>query len=273
MSAGERADEDATIVAAHDDHESGLIALIKPIFEEYDGVIFDLAEMPELRTIATSFAAAGGAFWCAFRADVLVGCVGWVPSAVAAANNDDLAGAPSGSDGAAGAMTGALELRKLYVAKSERGAGLGGRLARRVERAALARGANAVELWSDAKFVTAHRFYERNGYLRDGRMRALNDRSNTVEFYFRKPLPKSELAQRHQAQHNSAALRALCMPARDLSTALVKKPLRGFRRRHCRSRLWTAYGPRRPHSSSPTQRATPCVGGRRIGGGAGRGRA
>ncbi|HHH11948.1 MAG TPA: GNAT family N-acetyltransferase, partial [Sorangium sp.] len=145
-------------------HAADIIALIEPIFGEYQGVIFDVAEMPELHHIASHFAAAGGAFWCALCGPAVVGCVGWVRSA------------------------NGVELRKLYVARSQRRAGLGTRLLARVERAAAARGAALVELWSDVKFAAAHRFYQHHGYRRGPQQRALNDRSHTVEYYFCKRL-------------------------------------------------------------------------------------
>jgi putative acetyltransferase len=156
--------EDVRIVPARDEHAQGLIALIEPIFHEYEGVLFVLEEMPELERIATAFASGGGEFWCAFRSEALVGSVGYVP------------------------MGQGLELKKLYVAATERGHGLGARLLSLVEEAARRRGASFVELWSDVKFETAHRFYERRGYRRDGRTRELGDASDTVEYYFRREL-------------------------------------------------------------------------------------
>jgi putative acetyltransferase len=81
-----------------------------------------------------------------------------------------------------------IELRKLYVARSERRSGLGARLVAAVERAAGARGARFIELWSDVKFVPAHRFYERHGYVPGTQTRRLGDLSDTVERHFRKAL-------------------------------------------------------------------------------------
>lgn len=146
--------------AARDDDFEALCGLIEPIFAEYEGVLFLLEEMPELRCIATTFEGAGGAFWCAEHDGELVGCVGFVPSDAG------------------------VELKKLYVRRDHRRHGLGGSLTACVEDAARARGAAAVELWSDAKFTTAHRFYRGRGYEHDGRTRDLDDASNTTELYF-----------------------------------------------------------------------------------------
>ena len=149
---------------ARDEHANELIELIGPIFAEYPGVLFDVdGEMPELRAIATSFAAMKGEFWTAFDHEQLVGCVGYVATA----------------DGAG------VELRKLYVAKSQRRRGLANRLCDLVEATARRRDAGHVELWSDVEFTAAHRFYEARGYQRDGRQRELHDSSDTVEYYFR----------------------------------------------------------------------------------------
>jgi putative acetyltransferase len=156
----------ASIRAARDDDRDALMALIEPIFGEYEGVLFVREEMPELEQIASVFARAGGAFWCAERRGAVVGSVGFTP-----------------------AVSGAgVELKKLYVARSEREHGLGARLLAQVEDAARARGADFVELWSDVRFVAAHRFYERRGYRRDGRTRELGDASDSVEYHFRREL-------------------------------------------------------------------------------------
>lgn len=153
------------IRAATDADSEALCDLIAAIFAEYDGVLFILDEMPELRAIATAFDRAGGEFWVAERDGELVGCVGCSPT-----------------------KGNGIELKKLYVHKDLRRHGLGARLVDLVERAGRDRQAGFVDLWSDVKFETAHRFYERRGYRRDGRTRELHDESETVEYYFRKDM-------------------------------------------------------------------------------------
>jgi putative acetyltransferase len=154
------------VVEARDDHAAGLIELIQSVFSEYEGVLFLLEELPELRRIASSFRADDGRFWCALRAGRIVGCVGFT------ASRD-----PDG-----------VELKKLYVARSERRRGLGDHLTRMVEQEAARRGKRFVELWSDTRFTTAHRFYRRRGYRDDGATRELGDASRSRELYFRKRL-------------------------------------------------------------------------------------
>ncbi len=153
---------------ARDGDGYDLAALYGAVFAEYDGAVFVMAEFPELRGIASAFRAAGGEFWVAARElhgkEVVVGSVGYAAA----------------GDG--------IELKKLYVAKSERKSGLGGTLVERVEQAARARGAAFIEFWSDTRFTTAHRFYHKRGYLKGERTRELHDASASVEYYFRKLL-------------------------------------------------------------------------------------
>jgi putative acetyltransferase len=157
---------------ARDDDAAGLIALIGGVFAEYPGCVLDVdGELPELRRIASAFAEKGGRFWIAERAAQVVGCIGLAPS-----------GAPCG-----------VELAKLYVARELREAGLGSRLVELVERTAREQDARFVELWSDTRFVTAHRFYEKRGYLRSPETRELGDLSHTVEFHYRKELTGSRV--------------------------------------------------------------------------------
>ncbi|HVR73830.1 MAG TPA: GNAT family N-acetyltransferase [Planctomycetota bacterium] len=152
---------------ALDGDGDALIALIAACYSEYPGCILDVdREEPALRAIATDFGARGGRFWVAEEAGKVVGCVGAVPSR-----------APGG-----------MELKKLYVAREARRLGLGARLEGMVEAEARARGADHVELWSDTRFLDAHRLYERLGYVRGLATRELHDLSQSVEYYFRKRL-------------------------------------------------------------------------------------
>jgi putative acetyltransferase len=156
-----------TIRHARDDDARQLIELISSCFAEYPGCVLDVdREEPELRRIASAYTARGGLFWVATREDRLVGSVGLVP-----------AESPT-----------IMELRKLYVARSERRSGLGSKLCVLVEEEARSRGAVALQLWSDTRFADAHRLYERLGYGRGSETRELHDLSQSVEFYFSKAL-------------------------------------------------------------------------------------
>lgn len=156
---------EARIRTVADDDALDLIELIGSVFGEYRHCVMDVdGEMPELRGMATYIAQQGGEYWVAERDGRIVGMGGY-------SKNGE-----------------GIELRKLYVHRRERGTGLGGRIASRVEEAAKARGAAFIDLWSDTKFTTAHAFYERRGYVRGPETRELEDLSNTVEFYFKKTL-------------------------------------------------------------------------------------
>ena len=152
--------------SASDDDADGLIELIGDVFAEYPGCVLDVdGEMPDLRAIATAYAALDGRFWVAEAAGRIVGCIGCRPS-------------PEDPDMA--------ELMRLYVHASARRMGLGARLTGIVEDEAVRRRSRGIVLWSDTRFLDAHRLYERLGYLRQPRTRSLYDASNTVEFCFRK---------------------------------------------------------------------------------------
>ena len=83
---------------------------------------------------------------------------------------------------------GLAELHRLYVRPDQRRRGLGETLVRLAEDHARAHGAALIFFWSDTRFTTAHRLYERLGYVRDGATRNLGDISNTVEYRFEKAL-------------------------------------------------------------------------------------
>jgi putative acetyltransferase len=96
----------------------------------------------------------------------MTGCVGFTPAHAA----------------------GGIELRKLYVAKDARRIGLGNRLCELIESEAQRRAAAFVELWSDTRFLDAHRLYEKRGYVRGPQTRELHDISSSVEYFYRKDL-------------------------------------------------------------------------------------
>jgi putative acetyltransferase len=159
----------ASLRPGRDSDAQGLIALIGGVFSEYPGCVLELdGEMPELRRIASYFAEHDGRFWVAEREGEIVGCIGLTP-----------ASDPRG-----------IELKKLYVRSTERKSGLGGRLVALVEAAAHERGAAFIDLWSDTRFTTAHAFYEKRGWVRGPNTRELHDLSQTVEYYFSKPLTR-----------------------------------------------------------------------------------
>jgi len=77
------------------------------------------------------------------------------------------------------------EMKTLYVRKDARGRGLGTKLTNLALETAKERGAKSIELWSDTRFVDAHRMYERLGFVRFGE-RDLFDHNNTREYGYRR---------------------------------------------------------------------------------------
>jgi GNAT superfamily N-acetyltransferase len=148
-----------------DEDAAGVIRLIGDCWSDYPGCVVDIdGEAPELRALASYCAGRGGAVWVAEDGDV-VGLVCAFPL------GDDV-----------------WELAKMYVARAHRGGGLAERLIQTAEFHARANGGTRMKLWSDTRFDRAHRFYEKHGYVRSGPIRALNDKSNSIEFGYTKPL-------------------------------------------------------------------------------------
>ena len=152
--------------AGRDGDAEAVIRIVGACWAEYPGCVMDLdGEVPELRALASYAGKRGGAFFVA-----------------------------EGDGGPAGLVCcwphedGAWELAKMYVAREARGRGVADTLARAVEDHARAEGAERVVLWSDTRFERAHRFYEKRGYVRAGALRALGDKSNSIEFAYAKPL-------------------------------------------------------------------------------------
>jgi putative acetyltransferase len=143
--------------ATNDDSE-GLIRLVGDCFAEYEGCVLDL-EVEERCLLAP--ADAFDRFWVLEEEGRIVGSVGLTEV-------DEET----------------VELKKMYLERGLRGTGRATRLLAAVMYHAVAMGATAVELWSDTRFTRAHRFYEREGFVRTGESRELNDPSNTTEYHF-----------------------------------------------------------------------------------------
>jgi GNAT superfamily N-acetyltransferase len=156
-----------TLRPGRDEDAGGFIALITACWSEYPGCIMDVdGEVPELRALASHYAARGGALWAAEAAGAVVGMVST---------------APLQSDAA-------WEIGKLYVARGQRGTGLAHRLLDAAEAHARAAGAQRLVLWTDTRFDAAHRFYEKRSFVRAGSIRILDDISRSLEFRYAKPL-------------------------------------------------------------------------------------
>lgn len=143
------------------------IRLIGDAWAEFPGIVFDVdGELPELRALATHFAALDGALWLA--EDGQGAGIGMVATR------------PLREDQA-------WEIGRMYVARSARGTGIARRLLATAEAHARAEGAERMILWTDTRFEAAHAFYEKAGYVRQGAIRILDDLSKSLEFRYAKP--------------------------------------------------------------------------------------
>jgi putative acetyltransferase len=147
---------------ALDSDSAAIVALVAEAYRDYPGCIpLVTQEEPELLRPGSAYADPGG-WWVVEQDRALVASV---------ALSYETA-----------------ELKKLYVAKRARGQGLGSDLARLVEERAQAVGLGELRLWTDTRFVEAHRLYEGLGWHRQPMTRLLADASNTTEFEYRKRL-------------------------------------------------------------------------------------
>lgn len=186
-----------TIRPGRDSDAADYIRLVGDAWAEFPNCILDVdGEVPELRALASYFAAAGGAVWVAEQDGRAVGMV---------------ATRPLGSDQA-------WEICKMYVEKSQRGSGLAHALLGGAEAHAQQHGAHRMVLWTDTRFDAAHRFYEKRGYVRAGSIRILDDISNSLEFRYAKPasglvVEALDAAAAASAERNLADILVACVAA------------------------------------------------------------
>lgn len=141
----------------------GLAALIAAVFAEYDNCPFVAAEFPELAAPARHYAARGGLLLVAEADGAVTG---------------SFAISDTGGDGV-------FEVNKVYLAARFRGSGVAVKLYERALAAARARGARALKLWSDTRFLSGHRFYEKLGFVRQPVVRYLADSTDAWEYAYR----------------------------------------------------------------------------------------
>jgi putative acetyltransferase len=145
---------------ARDGDGPGIAGLIAGVFAEYPGCFYVEAEFPELAHPSTHYAARAGAVWVAEEAGAIVG------SFAVAATTDPAV----------------FEISKVYLAAPVRGRGLAQALLGLALDHARAHGGRTVRLWTDTRFLDAHRFYEKSGFSRMPGIRFLGDESSSWEF-------------------------------------------------------------------------------------------
>ena len=137
----------------------GILALIGEVYGEYDCVLDAETDERHLLEPGPYFRARGGEFW-------VVEDRGSVRATVAVMLGED-----------------AGELKSLYVHSSLRRQGWGRRLTELAIAYARANGRRKMILWSDTRFVEAHRLYRSMGFREMG-TRELHDSNNSVEYGF-----------------------------------------------------------------------------------------
>jgi putative acetyltransferase len=136
---------DAVIRPAIDQDVPAIREIIARIYADYGDVLDIEREDPHLRDPLTYFRAGGGELWVAECDGVVAGSTGvkldppWA------------------------------EIKTVYVAHEFRRRGLARRLTGTAIAHARERGCPRLALWSDTRYVEAHRLYESLGFVRVGR--------------------------------------------------------------------------------------------------------
>ncbi|PDT40666.1 MULTISPECIES: GNAT family N-acetyltransferase [Sinorhizobium] len=124
--------------------EQGVIDVILPIQREEFGIAITAEDQPDLRAIPAFYQSGDGDFWVAAVGERIVGTIAL----------KDIGGAEAA-------------LRKMFVASEFRGReyGTATRLLDTLLAHAERRQLTAIYLGTTEKFLAAHRFYERNGFV------------------------------------------------------------------------------------------------------------
>jgi N-acetylglutamate synthase-like GNAT family acetyltransferase len=124
-------------------HQTGVVGVILPIQQEEFGIPITLEAQPDLLEIPSFYQTKNGNFWVAAVAGEVVGTIGLLDI-----GDDQVA------------------LRKMFVKASFRGRehGLAGRLLETVLRWCRGRQVREIFLGTTARFLAAHRFYEKSEF-------------------------------------------------------------------------------------------------------------
>ncbi|MBB5393350.1 GNAT family N-acetyltransferase [Herbaspirillum sp. SJZ099] len=125
------------------EHSAGVVDVILPIQQQEFGIPITLEGQPDLNDISGFYQKGNGNFWVALDGEKVVGTVSLL----------DIG-------------NGQVALRKMFVAASHRGKEHGA--AKRLLDGAIGwareKGVTQIYLGTTAKFLAAHRFYEKNGF-------------------------------------------------------------------------------------------------------------
>lgn len=146
----------------------GIARLIAEVFGEYEGCPFVLAEFPELAAPASHYERRGGRLFVAEQNGTIVG------SFAVSSPDDD----------------GVFEINKVYLSRQQRGSGLAQSLYAIALDEVTLRGGRTLKLWTDTRFKSGHRFYEKLGFVRQPVIRFLADATDGWEFAYRLELKR-----------------------------------------------------------------------------------
>lgn len=138
----------------------GIVGVVKAVFDEYGFTWEEEGYHADLYDVQSHYAEKGHAFF------VAVSESGEVQGTIALRCFDPIPGNPGGVMELNGKrrLSGTdCSLDRLYVLPSARKQGLGSMLASAVIEEAKRRGKRKMEIWSDKRFVDAHRLYGRFG--------------------------------------------------------------------------------------------------------------
>ncbi|BAP42117.1 GNAT family N-acetyltransferase [Pseudomonas sp. LJDD11] len=124
--------------------QQGVIDVIVPIQQQEFGIAITAADQPDLAAIVDFYQRGTGDFWVAKQAGTVVGTIGL----------KDIG-------------QGQAALRKMFVAAAYRGRELGvaAKLLAELLDGARSKGVKEVLLGTTDKFLAAHRFYEKHGFI------------------------------------------------------------------------------------------------------------
>lgn len=149
---------------ANDTDGLHLSPLIADVFKDYENCLYDEAEFPEHKAIASHYHKADGEVWIAEATDSkeILGCFAII------AHRD----------------AGIGELHKVYVKSTARGSGMAQTLYNAGLKWNRDQGLTQLRLWTDTRFASGHRFYEKLGFVRVPVTRFLADISDSWEYLY-----------------------------------------------------------------------------------------
>lgn len=155
-----------TIRAATNADAESVIALIDRVYREYGDRVH--LEKVDRDLVDLENAYARGGFWLLDDGETVRGTVAITPC------ND----APD-----------TCYLKRLYLDPALRGTGWGACLLEHAIGRAQQRGLRRMNFWTDVRFTRAHAFYEKHGFVADGRTRTLDDAWEPyTEFFYSRAL-------------------------------------------------------------------------------------